>query len=73
MKPVVLIREENITLPLDDFYRAVETVVDQANPRTHMSHDFSRDPLRFGLTLYPPRVYEKIRELKEQQQCQKSK
>jgi hypothetical protein len=63
---VRVIREENFVLPLDDFYGAVHIIIDEASPLTHMSCDYLSDPMAFGLVVYPPRVYETIRKLKEQ-------
>lgn len=72
IRPVVLIREENVVLPLDDFYGAVHIIIDQASPRSYMSADFVADPMAFGLVIYPPRVYETIRKLKEQSHADRS-
>ena len=65
MDGVKVIREEQVTLPLDAFYFAVHAMIDDANPRPHLSADYVGDPLGFGLTLFPLKVYEKMRELKE--------
>lgn len=39
--------------------------IDEVNPPVHLSCDFLGDVLAFGLQVYPLRVYESIRELKD--------
>jgi hypothetical protein len=65
-RPVLLITSQDVELHQQDFYRALDTIINRASPPAHMSADFMGDPLTFGLVLYLPRVYETIRKLKEQ-------
>jgi hypothetical protein len=44
--------------------RLAEAAVLSANPPTHLACDWLDDPMGLGLVVYPPRVYEKIKELK---------
>lgn len=48
----------------DEFYEEMQTLIDGASPRPHMSCDFMGDRLAFGVLLFPVRVYEKIEELR---------
>lgn len=66
MNSVLLTQLEEITVPPDDFYFAVRSLIDNANPRAHLSRPYGRNPLALGLMIYPLRVYETIRKLKEQ-------
>lgn len=68
MKPILVIQQRHVELPIDDFYRALHTVIDRASPPSHMSADFRGNPLAFGLVVHPPKVYEVIRNLKKQQE-----
>jgi len=63
VRPFVLIREEAFSLTPDDFYRAVESIIDDASPRAHMSCDFLADPNVFGLVIFPLAIYRKMEEL----------
>ena len=69
MKPVVLIEQENVTIPLDQFHAELDAAINDAQriwcPRG-LNCDWLGDAMAFGLTVYPPAVYEKIRQLKEQ-------
>lgn len=65
VQPVVLIREETVAFDPDDFYAALDILVNHANPRSTMSCDFIGVMER--PRMYPPAVYEKIRELKSQE------
>lgn len=66
MNSILLAREERHTMPLDAFYFAVTGVIDKANPRSRITCADLRTPLGLGLRIYPLRVYETIRKLKEQ-------
>jgi hypothetical protein len=51
MKPVLVIREERIELPPDQFYGAMKFAIDRAQPPAHMSCDYLGDPLGMGLLI----------------------
>jgi hypothetical protein len=64
MKSVLIQQEQNFGFSLDTFYRVVKNTIDQANPYCHMSCDFLSDPLAFGIFVFPVKVYETIRSLR---------
>ena len=66
MNSVLLAREERVTMQIDEFYREVHQLVDRVNVCRYELYDDFRDPLRYRPVVYPPRVYEMVRKLKEQ-------
>ena len=60
-------QEQAFSLTHDDFYRAVESIIDDSSPRSHMSCDYLSDPNVFGLVIFPLAVYRKMEELRNAQ------
>jgi hypothetical protein len=60
MKPVLVIREERIELPPDQFYGAMKFAIDRAQPPAHMSCDYLDDPLGMGLLIFRLEIYRQM-------------
>ena len=58
-----IVEEQEFKLSPDDFYVVMQAHMNSANPPTHMSCDDLRDPMAFGLLLFPVRTYERLQEL----------
>jgi hypothetical protein len=58
---IVRVDKQDITLPLEAFYRALDVMIDLAN--APYPYDIDRDPLRFGVALLPFHIYRQMEEL----------
>ncbi len=64
-RPIEIVQQEEVTLSVDEFYDHMKALINYNQPPTHMSADNVGLVMGMGLVVYPPRVYETIRKLKE--------
>jgi len=65
VRRITWITEQAFCLTPDDFYRAVDSVIDDSSPRAHMSCDWLENPEVFGMIIFPLAIYRKMEALQD--------
>lgn len=66
MRARKIVESQEFVFSPDDFYAVMAAHVNAANPPAHMSCDDLRDPMAFGLQLFPVRTYETLHRLNQE-------